>query len=577
MRHNLAAHEQRSATLIGTRRQARGTNVTRSVPLEQSEEGRAFLQRRVALAGLFGGVVGLAFLMLRTGEALLHQHLQEFSSPDYWLHIGGTLSMASVWLICATGRRAVQVVRAAETIGLLAACIFYSAMASYLPEWQMPHYIVLLALQVTFVARAIYVPSTALRTFSLTIAAGVPILAATYWTYVDIDVDDWRHFEGIARDATASMLALGATASAALWWAATVAMCAGASRVIYGLRRQVRDVRKLGQYELVQKLGEGGMGVVYRAEHAMLRRPTAVKLLPPDKAGEPTLARFEKEVQQTARLTHPNTVTVFDYGRTPEGVFYYAMEYLEGATLSEIVEMDGPQPAARVAHVLEQAACALAEAHGVGLIHRDIKPANIMLVKQGGELDVTKILDFGLVKELSPQGDLALTQADTITGTPHYLSPEGINQRVEVDARSDLYALGAVGYFLITGSHVFPGSTIVEVLAMHLHTEPESPSKRLDRQLPRDLEALILQCLSKAPGQRPRSALEFVRGLRACRDFDRWTPEDADQWWERCGGVLAERHASEADTVTGRTLAIDLAHREGLKAVAELPASRRFD
>ncbi len=330
-------------------------------------------------------------------------------------------------------------------------------------------------------------------------------------------------------------------------------------------------MRKLGQYELVEKLGEGGMGVVYRAEHAMLRRPTAVKLLPPDKAGGYTITRFEKEVQQTARLTHPNTVTVFDYGRTPEGVFYYAMELLAGATLREVVEIDGPQPPARVARVLEQAAGALAEAHGIGLIHRDIKPANIMLVKQGGELDVAKVLDFGLVKELNPEVDLALTQADTITGTPHYLSPEGIIQQDAVDARSDLYALGAVGYFLITGGHVFSGNNTVEVLGKHLHAKPEPPSGRLGRELPQDLEELIMQCLAKAPEDRPQSAPEFVLGLRACRDFGGWTPADARGWWCMYGHVLDERHASETDTAAAKTLDIDLVHRAGLKALMPYP------
>lgn len=537
---------------------------TASVPLEQTEEGHRFLQSRVAMAGLFGSVIGSAFLLLRSVEVVLQQAWPDFYHPSFWFHVGGASSMAAVWLLCRSGQYPVTVVRTAESIGLLASSIFYSLMGSYIPEWQMPHYIVLLALQSMFVARAIWVPSTGRRTFALTAAGGIPMLAITHSMYANIDVTKWRLFEGVP-EASASDVAFGMTSFAALWWAATVAICAGASRLIYGLRKQVRDVLKLGQYELVEKLGEGGMGVVYTAKHAMLRRPTAIKLLPPEKAGEPTIARFEKEVQQTARLSHPNTVTVFDYGRTPEGVFYYAMELLDGATLREIVETDGPQPPARVVRVLEQAASALSEAHAVGLIHRDIKPANIMLVKQGGELDVTKVLDFGLVKELNPETDLELTQADSITGTPHYLSPEALTRPDTADARSDLYALGAVGYFLVTGDQVFPGDNFVEVCGKHLHADPMPPSERLGAEVPADLEALIMQCLMKAPEARPRSASEFARGLRACRDFGGWSSADSEQWWGRHGSTLLERHSSQDAIPTGEeTLEIDLARRVGL-------------
>ncbi len=193
---------------------------------------------------------------------------------------------------------------------------------------------------------------------------------------------------------------LNTALNTALWWVGTIIMTTGASRVIYNLREEMRDVKKLGQYQLEEKLGEGGMGIVHRASHAMLQRPTAVKLLPAERVGEHSLARFEREVRQTARLTHANTVTIFDYGRTPDGVFYYAMKLLDGATLAQVVERGGPLEPSRVVHILRQVCGSLTEAHNIDLIHRDIKPANIMLCERGGVPDTVKVLDFGLVKKM---------------------------------------------------------------------------------------------------------------------------------------------------------------------------------
>jgi serine/threonine-protein kinase len=323
----------------------------------------------------------------------------------------------------------------------------------------------------------------------------------------------------------------------AVWWAVAVAMAAAFSQTIYGLRKAVSDIRRLGQYTLEEKLGEGGMGVVYRASHAMLRRPTAIKLLLPDRNGKEALTRFEREVRRTAMLTHPNTVTVFDYGRTTEGVFYYAMELLEGASLEEIVELDGPQPEERVIHLLEQAAGSLAEAHDAGLIHRDVKPGNILVVDRGGISDQIKVLDFGLVKDVGAgagngaASEPALTMADTITGTPLYVAPETVIAPETVDARTDLYSLGAVGYWLLTGTHVFDGRSVVEVLAHHVHSVPDRPSKRLGAPVSSDLEAVLLECLAKRPDDRPASAHVLRERLHACESAGRWTNARAAQWW----------------------------------------------
>ena len=334
-------------------------------------------------------------------------------------------------------------------------------------------------------------------------------------------------------------------------WRAVAAFVTGAFTVTRG-RRVVRGARRLGPYTLTEKIGEGAMGVVYLARHAMLRRPTAIKLLPPDRSAAASLARFEREVQLTARLTHPNTIRIFDYGRTPDRIFYYAMEYLDGASLADVIAASGPMPPGRVIHILGQAAGALAEAHRVGLIHRDIKPANIFLTEQGGVPDVAKVLDFGLVKQVgatdaSDSTVPGISLADSITGTPLYMAPESISAPDKVDGRTDLYALGAVGYFLLTGRHVFAGRTALEVCGHHLLTEPTPPSVRLGARLPADLEGLILSCLAKDPARRPADARALQTALRSCRDAGAWSEEDACAWFEAHAPSLRTRRSRDAE------------------------------
>jgi len=341
-----------------------------------------------------------------------------------------------------------------------------------------------------------------------------------------------------------------------IWWTLVTIVCVSISRIIHNLRREIREAVRLGQYTLEQKLGEGGMGMVYRASHAMMRRPTAVKLLPLEKAGEASLARFEREVQQTARLTHPNTITIYDYGRTPDGVFYYAMELLDGASLEAVVELDGPQPPGRVVRVMEMVAGGLAEAHKLGIIHRDIKPANIFLCRQGGEFDIAKVLDFGLVKVVEGPEDANVTRDGVVTGTPQYLAPEALTDPETIDGRSDLYALGAVGYFLLTGEEVFTGN-IVEICGHHLHTDPTPPSERLGRELPFELEALVMECLAKNPDDRPRSAGEIRARLAASLEIPRWRQADAEAWWQTHGEALRPEAVDATNSDVTRTLAVN--------------------
>ncbi len=266
-------------------------------------------------------------------------------------------------------------------------------------------------------------------------------------------------------------------------------------------------------------------------------------------------------VISTFKLTHPNTITIFDYGRTPDGVFYYAMELLDGATLEEIVAIDGAQPSARVATVLTQVAGALTEAHGIGLIHRDIKPANIILCERGGIPDVAKLVDFGLVKEIEAPAGIAVSAVNVLTGTPLYMAPEQIASPDRVDARTDLYALGAVGYFLLTGTHVFGGRTLVEVCSHHLHTEPVPPSERLGEAVDPQLEEIVLACLAKKQAARPDSAHELWARLSACRCADAWDTHRARAWWTKHGEQARARHARGDRSTPPRTLALDLTRR----------------
>ena len=393
---------------------------------------------------------------------------------------------------------------------------------------------VMLIMVLALVIRAAIVPSTASRTLIVGLLATAAVTLPIWWRGRSVFIDD--HF--------LRNLWVAAAAWGVIFTAATMVV----SRVIYGLHEKVREAMQLGNYTLEEKLGEGGMGVVYRARHAMLRRPTAVKLLPPELAGERVVTRFEREVQLTAGLTHPNTVTVFDYGRTPEGVFYYAMELLDGASLEDVVALDGAQPSERVIHILHQVAGALGEAHGVGLIHRDIKPANIILCEQGGVPDVPKVVDFGLVKDMTGGTGAGLTKAEVITGTPLYMSPEAIKAPEAVDGRSDLYALGAVGYFLLTGEHVFAGNTLVEVCGHHLHSAPLPPSERLGRAVPGDLESLLLECLAKDPAGRPPTAAALQGRLIRCQGFGAWDLERAGRWWSENAEELRARRASAAAT-----------------------------
>ncbi|MEM9195971.1 MAG: protein kinase, partial [Myxococcota bacterium] len=333
------------------------------------------------------------------------------------------------------GKSSVRRIMTLESAGIIATGVLVGWLSSYVDASQRPELTALLALTVTMTGRSAIVPSTPPRTAILCLLLMIPLGLLAYRSYL-LELES----------SPSSTSEFSRVSSVLLWWTAISTVAVVVSWVTYGLRRAVSQAVRLGQYSLEEKIGEGGMGQVFRASHAMLQRPTAVKLLA--NATENEARRFEREVQLTAQLSHPNTVVVFDYGRTTNGIFYYAMEYLDGWNLEQLVHEWGPQPPSRVIHVLQQVCSALQEAHAAGLIHRDIKPANIILCERGGREDVAKILDFGLVKELTAPNVGDGTGQNTLLGTPLYMAPEAIRGAATADHRADLYAVAAVGYFI---------------------------------------------------------------------------------------------------------------------------------
>ncbi len=312
------------------------------------------------------------------------------------------------------------------------------------------------------------------------------------------------------------------------------------SRIIYQLGSQVSAAQRMGSYELVKMLGRGGMGEVWQARHRMLARPAALKLIRPESLGEHSpeetqtvLRRFEREAQATAALRSAHTITLYDFGITEDGFFYYVMELLEGLDLDSLVKRFGPIPPDRTISLLRQVCHSLGDAHDHGLIHRDIKPANIYVARQGPDYDFVKVLDFGLVKSqgASTVGATQLTLQGVATGTPAYMAPEMVLGKEEVDARADLYALGCVAYWLLTGQPVFETKNPMEMLVQHVHSVPVPASERSEFEIPPALDELILLCLEKDPARRPASAEELHRRLDACRLERPWTQERARNWW----------------------------------------------
>jgi serine/threonine protein kinase len=334
------------------------------------------------------------------------------------------------------------------------------------------------------------------------------------------------------------------------------------ARVFHRLGQKVTQARQLGSYQLVEPLGAGGMGEVWRAEHELLARPAAIKLI---KTGAMTgsdvasrqrlIERFEREAQATAALESPHTVELYDFGVSDDGVLYYVMELLRGIDLETLVQRHGPQPPERVAHILAQVCLSLEDAHQRGLVHRDIKPANLFLTSRAQEVDFVKVLDFGLVKVVAPEpGDVKLSRAGEVHGTPAYMAPEEATGDGEVEPRSDLYSLGCVAYWLLTGKLVFDEPSSMKMTIAHATRAPVAPSRIASQEIPPALDDLILRCLSKSPEARPASAADLAAELAAAGLPAQWTAERARSWWS---AHLPDRLGTPRPrTVTQRSLSL---------------------
>jgi serine/threonine-protein kinase len=346
-----------------------------------------------------------------------------------------------------------------------------------------------------------------------------------------------------ATEALAHFRSAEQTGTNALFLLIAAGMAVYGSIVLYGLRTELHAAQKFGQYQLVRKLGEGGMGDVYLAEHNLLKRPCALKLIKADVGADPVaMARFQREVQSAARLSHPNTIEIFDYGLTGDGTFYYVMEYLKGQSLGDLVRTHGPLPPGRVIYLMRQVCAGLAEAHGMGLVHRDLKPANVFVAVRGGESDVSKVLDFGLVKLTRDPDAVSLTSDMTVSGTPMFMAPEQTRGERSLDARADIYALGAVMYHALTGQPPFTGENPFAIMMAHSR-DPVVPPSQLNPNIPADLEQVVLRCLAKKPEDRYPTTKALGQALAACASASEWGANRADAWWTAEGLIVDPEEA----------------------------------
>ncbi|TNF73082.1 MAG: serine/threonine protein kinase [Acidobacteria bacterium] len=472
------------------------------------------LQQRLRLAFLVCFLIGVplyasAWLPLEPDSSLAEDLLAGLLSPrhGHWL----LFALGFVVLTFRDGWRVVELrhldrwVMAASLIACVAGCSDHS-------HWMTgPQTAALLLL-----IHAALVPSSLSTQIGLALVA-VAAYPAIRWA---IPGEPWTLNGGVAEG----------TATIAIAGAVSILL----TKTLYNFPTQPAEQKHFGPYEVRGELRRGGMGQVFFGYHTLLQRPAAIKVMRPtgDENSETALARFEREVRLCSLLSHPNTVTIFDFGRTEEDTFYYAMEFLAGGDLQRVVEKYGPLPPGRVVHILLQVCGSLAEAHSKGIIHRDIKPSNIFLSHRGGVYDFVKVLDFGLAKRLSPDETAGLTKSGIVFGTPRYIAPEGVHGSNHVDGRADIYNLGAVAYWMLAGRPVFDSGSAMEVLIDHVKTPPLPFAETSEVPVPKELEEIVMKCLEKDPADRFQSAVDLAEAIASSSAAGSWSQRQALDWWE---------------------------------------------
>lgn len=493
--------------------------------------GSPFVQVRLALLGKTVFLLAFGFFAVMNGVLVAgagFHILPALVTQANVMHFLSASVMGVLWMVTRVRPWSLRTLGILDTGSLVLAGVGLAGMAAQPGEEQLMAG--LFALTVTMMARAVLIPSTATRTFCLSWFSASPLLLVSFLFHEPAAVPEFSPL----------FLQLLVSLNALLWMIIAVTLSTVTSSTIYGLRQQVKKASEIGQYTLEEKIGSGGMGEVWRARHRMLIRPAAVKLVTPRDLGstpsrdpELRMRRFEREARATAGLKSPHTVQLYDFGVTDDGTLYYVMELLDGMDLDTLIERFGALPAERAIHLLCQVCESLDDAHQNGLVHRDIKPANIVVSRQGSAWDFVKVLDFGLVKldgAKQSEQSVRLTAENNISGTPGFIAPEVVLGGA-TDHRVDIYALGCVAYWLVTGKLVFEGPGTVKVLSDHVHTVPSAPSSRTAGAIPPELEALILACLAKDPEKRPARAAELQARLQAIPLGAAWTRERAERWW----------------------------------------------
>jgi len=504
------------------------------------DEDREYLQSRITV------LYKLMFWSLVALLAYIASQYAIYGGPKHRhiVYLGSSVllaAMAFVWRVLLVRRPlSIRSLHALDFVYSFGVGSAFGASAFLQYDLRPAGYMSLIYSACTVFARALIVPSSAARTAVASTLTFVPMTISAF---------------ALAVTTTQELPPPAYITGYLLLSTVPVVLATVGSYIIYDLNRQISAAEQLGQYTLVRRIGEGGMGVVYEAHHVLLRRSTAVKRMHPRRGvGPDEIARFEREVRLMSTLSHPNTVAVYDYGCTSDGVFYYAMEYLGGGIdLDRLVARHGKQPIDRVVRILVQVCGALQEAHDRNMVHRDIKPPNIILCERGGMPDVAKVVDFGLVKEIEAEPELS---RQIVVGTPAYLSPEAVTDE-PVGPAADLYSLGCVAYFLITGRQVFESRVAIELCIAHSTKQPTPPSQ-LVPAIPAALEAIILRCLAKQPADRFASAAALADALRAVPATGDWDLGRATRWW---ADVRANKEAAAAAS-SMETITVDLEARE---------------